>query len=266
MSDDWKFIKFGLIVTGKGEREFAPSLFRAITDSGKCTFVVIRQAGQRAPVSQRTQLAYNKTGRQIPDKDAEIGADARRWLFNDPANRLIWIDDLEASQRDTAQSKYQRMRNAVDTMLNPHPEVKVRFSVHFFVNMIEAYYFASIETVNQALGLSLELRNDDCENIRHPKDKLKSAVKQLGQNQSFDEVEDGKRVVTQLRLDEILDNPLTCRGLRTLVAWCWEAIGETPTSRFRLNEGIYWDITATQLSTPPPQQLIQPLDSNCTES
>lgn len=113
MSNGWSFFKFGLIVTGDGERDFAPRLFKDLASTGKCTFVILRQTGQRNPISAKKQLAYIKTGKKIPDKDAEIICMARGWLLTDPSRRVIWLDDLESSQRQNAHSKFQRLRQAL---------------------------------------------------------------------------------------------------------------------------------------------------------
>lgn len=260
MSDEWTFIKFGLIVTGKGEAQFAPKFLRAITTTKRCSFSVLRPIGQRIPIGADKQRVYIKTGKKIPDRDAMVGAQVRGWLLQDAAHRVLWIDDLEAPQRGNALNKFRRLRDAVDVMLNHLVELKTRFSVHFFVNMVEAYYLPCTEIVNEVLGVSMTPPNCDCENIRHPKENLKSAMKQSHCERSFHEKHDGELIVSRISLDEILSNPRTCRALRTLVAWCWETIGETRTQRFRLCDGIYWDVTASQLRDPPSPELIGPLD------
>ena len=44
---DWRFIHFGLIVTGKTEQKCLPDLFRIMAATGVCSFRVIRRIGQR---------------------------------------------------------------------------------------------------------------------------------------------------------------------------------------------------------------------------
>jgi len=39
--DDWKFHKFGMLVTGRGEGAFLPSFLRSLASAGNCTFNVI---------------------------------------------------------------------------------------------------------------------------------------------------------------------------------------------------------------------------------
>lgn len=260
MSNGWNFFKFGLIVTGDGERDFAPRLFKDLTSTGKCTFVILRQTGQRNPIGAKKQLAYIKTGKKIPDKDAEIICEARGWLLAEPSRHVIWLDDLESSQRQNAHSKFQRLRKAIDVVLARNPKLRERFAVHFFVNMVEAYYFACVDVVNQVLGLSLSALETDCENIEHPKGELKRAMRNLGLGKSFDEKVDGERIVESIALEQVLNRPLHCRALRTLVAWCCEVIGEPRTERFQLSGGLYWDVTAQQLRSPPPVEKIGPLD------
>ena len=54
---------------------------------------------------------------------------------------LILVDDLEAGRSDSAQEIFDRYRLALDTILTERKSR--RASVHFLVNMLEAYYFAT---------------------------------------------------------------------------------------------------------------------------
>ena len=65
----WRFFEFGLIVTGEGEEEFLPKLFRSLEATGRCSFRVIRRIGQRSPIrSPRRQLRMIGSGKLIPHK------------------------------------------------------------------------------------------------------------------------------------------------------------------------------------------------------
>ena len=51
--------RFGLVVTGKGEEESLPQLFRVLMAKAYCVFSVIRRVGQRNPVTAPTRLLQN---------------------------------------------------------------------------------------------------------------------------------------------------------------------------------------------------------------
>ena len=152
--DRWRFFKFGLIVTGKGEEAFLPKLFRSLEATGRCSFRVIRRIGQRSEItSKRRKIRMVGTGQLIPDKDAsEIGFPARRHLTAE-ATFVILVDDLEADRKSHAQAIFQRYRDALNQILG---EQRRRASVHFLVNMLEAYYFADANAINAVLGTNLE--------------------------------------------------------------------------------------------------------------
>lgn len=82
---EWTFCELGLIVTGMGEREFLPRLFRELEASGRCKFKVIARIGQRSPKSSaKKRLKIVGTNREITDRDFEvIGIPARKHL-NEP--------------------------------------------------------------------------------------------------------------------------------------------------------------------------------------
>ena len=82
--------------------------------------------------------------------DAEIGLSARRYLADGFAY-VILVDDLAHDHRDHATDVFQRYRLALDTILNP-VGWKTRASVHFLVNMLEAYYFAHAAAINRRWG------------------------------------------------------------------------------------------------------------------
>ena len=236
--NEWEFFRFGLIVTGRGEEAFLPHLFRSLAATGRCSFQVIRRIGQRsAIISEKRILRMVGTGQRIPNKDAtDIGLPARRYLAS-PATFVILVDDLEAKRKPHSQAIFQRYRDALDRMLG---EQRHRASVHFLVNMLEAYYFADANAINAVLKTNLEDFEADVETIPHPKNKLKRHCA------SFDEIEHGKEIVAKLRVQHVLSRRKTCASLRTLFGWCSNAIGQTPTDEYELVRGLYSELTKKQ--------------------
>ncbi|MDX1984033.1 MAG: hypothetical protein SFV51_27410 [Bryobacteraceae bacterium] len=92
-------------------------------------------------------------GQKIETRDEEVGLHARSFLQRRQNAFLILVDDLEHDRRDRLDAIYSRYRLALDTMLG---ELHWRTSVHFLVNMLEAYYFADAKAINAALRLSLQ--------------------------------------------------------------------------------------------------------------
>ena len=166
--EDWQFSCFGLIVTGRTEEECLPLLFRSISASGKCAFAVIRRIGQRSPVkSEKRKLQMVGSGKSIPDKDAtDIGLPARRFLERE-SSFVVLVDDIEARRSGEIQQVYDRYRVALDTILRPNQIG--RASVHFLANMLEAYYFADAQALQQVLAIEIEDHEGDVEKIRNPK-------------------------------------------------------------------------------------------------
>ena len=237
--NEWEFFRFGLIVTGKGEEAFLQDLFRSLAATGHCSFQVIRRIGQLSAItSEKRILRMVGTGQRIPDKDAtDIGLPARRYLAS-PATFVILVDDLEAKRKPHAQAIFQRYRDALDRMLG---EQRHRASVHFLVNMLEAYYFADANAINAVLGTNLEDHEGDVEMIRHPKNELKKHCA------SYNEIEHGKEIVAKLDVHHVLSRRETCASLRTLFGWCSNAIGQTPTDEYELARGLYSEVTKKQL-------------------
>jgi len=240
---------FGLIVTGKGERDFLPHLFSTLMQAAGCSFEVIGFIGQRSAItSPAKKLTMAGTGKTIPNRDEErIGLPARRHLRNQPHHFVLLIDDVEAARRPMIDQIFTRYRKAMDTMLIA--EEKNRAAVHFFANMLEAYYFAHSDAVNQALGNAI-LAGDwqgDVEQIEHPKGKLKEL------RQGFDERAHGADIVPLLDLHHILSNADTCAFLRSQFAWCvkqlnahaqiWDA---NLSQYFRLPDGSRAPLTNNQ--------------------
>ena len=241
-ASEWRFVYFGLIVTGKGEREFLPDLFRSVAASGRCTFKVIRRIGQRGPItSPKRKLRMLGSGKEIPDRDAnEIGLPARSFLSSRDRYVLL-IDDLEPDRSEAIREVFGRYRAALDTVLS---EEQVRRSaVHFLVNMLEAYYFADTRAVNEVLGTELSDFAGDVESIRHPKNELKKL------SHGFDERDHGRQVVRRLDVPHVLSREDTCASLRTMFAWIYSAIGELEGTDARLLEGRYSEVTRSQISS-----------------
>jgi hypothetical protein len=157
---------------------------------------------------------------------------------------LIVTGETEKARVSEAAQVFERYRKAFDTILQG--EQKCRASVYFFVNMLEAYYFADVKAVNQVLGTSLNDHEGDVETISHPKGNLKSLI-----SNKFNEIEHGGEILDILDVKKALSRPDTCAFLRTLFAWCVKVLTtEYPEQtyrnqlsqdfacRYKLNEGI----------------------------
>jgi hypothetical protein len=232
--------QFALIVTGHGEREFLPSLFRCIMARANCSFIVLRRVGQRREITAPSRLARMVgSGQAIPTRDEEeIGLPARGFLRDKPCHFVLLVDDIERDRRPELAAVFARYRKALDTMLRP--DERNRAAVHFFANMLEAYYFADSAATNRALERQV-LAHDhigDVEVIPHPKNELKRL------DAGFDERAHGSMIVPELDMDHVLENPDTCRFLRSLFGWCVERLpGECEVhdpefrNRYRLADG-----------------------------
>lgn len=243
------FFKFGLLVTGETEEEHICKLFRPLAALGICSFEVIRRFDQRSPVtSPKKQLKMVGSGKIIPDKDAQdIGFPARNYLTQDSCSYIILIDDLEHDRRGIAVQIFERYRKALDTILLSEKE---RASVHFLVNMLEAYYFANASAINSVLGTSLSDHKDDVETIRHPKNDLKHI------HTGFDEKYHGGQILDCLDVVHVLSRSDTCSSLRTLFLWCINILKHYPdfpsldTSVFQdccFDSGVLCEVTRHQM-------------------
>ena len=242
--ENWRFVKFGLFVTGEGDRKILPLLLRSLCASGHGTFQFIRKIGQRSPItSQKRELRMVGSGKLIPDRDAtEIGYPARRFLRESELHFILLVDDLEHDRSRQRQEVFARYRGALDNILG---EDQWRAGVFFLVNMLEAYYFADTAAVIKALGppqVPLQDWPDDVELISHPKNKLSEIYR------SFNEVTDGEKIAGFLDMEKVLGRTNTCASLRTLFAWCSRAMAEIHEDRFCLSDGIYCATTGRQLA------------------
>jgi hypothetical protein len=252
-TEGWRYCHFRLFVTGKGEYEFLPDLFRPLLATGRCAFTVERRIGQRSVItSPKRRAKMVGSGKVIPDRDAEqIGLPARKYLQGGQDRFVLLIDDLEGDRAPEMEHHYARYRHVLDTMLGP---LAHRASVHFLTNMLEAYYFAHADAINHVLGTALADYAGDVETIRHPKKDLKHLF------QGFDEIEHGREIMKRLDTAHVLSNPVTCRSLRTVFAWCWEVLGLSRTSLFQLAQGQLHPVTGSQIAAlstalrPPPPQ------------
>ncbi|MDJ0737672.1 MAG: DUF4276 family protein [Nostocaceae cyanobacterium] len=243
------FFEFGLMVTGETEAEHLPKLFKSLTKSGICTFKVVRRINQRSPrTSSKRKLKVTGTEKIIPQKDVdEIGIPARQYLSKNPCGYLLLVDDLEKDRTNQAQQVFARYRLALDTILGKQKE---RASVHFLVNMIEAYYFADSNAINSVLGTSETDYSGDVETIPHPKNDLKKIYP------GFDEKEDGGKILDHLNVEHVLSRSDTCASLRTIFAWCSKVLSkypdsdsleETQTNQYLLENEKLSEITKQQL-------------------
>lgn len=235
----WPYYHFGILVTGIGEEQFAAKLFRPLTRAGNCHFEVIARIPQLRPItSPKRILKMVGTGQKLTTLDENIGLKARRYLASHATSFVILVDDLEHEWRERTQAVYDRYRAALDTMLGRE---RRRAAVHFFVFMLEAYYFANTAAMNSILGTALLDHDGDVEEIRQPKSDIKAVAAH------FDEVADGDRIVEMLDLAHVLRRPETCRALRTLIAWCARAMTQTFTDEFQLSNGTFHDVTLPQI-------------------
>ena len=241
----YAFFRFGLIVTGETEEQHLPKLFKSLEQSGTCNFKVIRRVDQLKVITSVSRLKGLGNGKKIPSKDEKIGLTARKYLMTDVCHFVLLIDDLEYDRRDQAQQVFDRYRLALDTVLNT---LKHRASVHFLVNMLEAYYFANARAIKTVLGTSLSDCGDDVETIRNPKSNLRQM------HPSFEVIDDGGEILNHIDIEHILSRPDACASLRTLFAWCVKVL-ETYSDhdctdfydKYKLRDGKLSEITGTQL-------------------
>ena len=184
-------------------------------------------------------------GKRIPDRDAtDIGLPARGFLSSE-YSFVVLVDDLEATRSGDIRQVFDRYRLALDAMLRPNQ--MGRASVHFLVNMLEAYYFADAQALNQVLGTEIGDYEGDVETIRNPKSKLR------GLYRGFNEIMHGRRIVERLRIHHVLSRKETCASLRTMFAWVCRAVGEPDGDPYRLSDGRYSAVTRGQVDALPPR-------------
>lgn len=238
-----RIVEIGLLVTGKGEAIFLPDFLRGICspeiDGAHCVFRVIGKVEQLSPLIEGSRKSRHIMGRGgvLPRRDQQIGLLARGFLTGNRSGFVMLVDDLEQSRRPDAKEVFERYRSILDSVLG---SLKGRASVHFLVNMIEAYYLADPDALLLALELKIEPQDADVEEIRHPK----SLMKQL--YPGFDEIEHGRLIARQINLERVLAHPERTKSLRSLVAWCTTALGRTLTDRYQLTSGMRYELTSGQ--------------------
>jgi hypothetical protein len=244
--------EFGLIVTGETETEHLPSLFKNLTKTGICTFKIIRRIGQLSPrtsLKKHTLSIIGTNKKDLTQNQQKIGCVARSYLLENSCRYVLLVDDLEKDRVSKALQVFQVYREALDLVLL---EQRKRASVHFLVNMIEAYYFADSHAINIALGLVTPLQDypEDVEKIPHPKNEFKKLYP------GFDEKEDGGKILKLLRVEHILSRPDTCAYLRTLFYWCYKVLQKYPypeilelfqAEQYHFHDGILSEVTQQQL-------------------
>lgn len=243
-------VTFGLLVTGVGEGKFLPKLFQSLRDVGPFRFEVIRKIEQLRPRNAPPSPRLTMPGGTIPlsTRDEDLGLWVRGYLQGNANRMVIVVDDLEFAWKDRAEETFNRYRLAIDTIIRD-PKMQRRASIHFLVMMLEAYFFADSKAVNEALGVKVLVSDytDDVESIRHPKGELKQKF------HGYDEVRNGDEIIGWLNVEHVLSNPQTCASLRTLFAWCVEAIlefypefqGQFPD--YKLEDGVQFSVTNGQL-------------------
>lgn len=263
MSDanPWQPVRIQLVVTGRGEAKCAANLVgKVIHAAGRAIHPLEAVAADQRPRKQIrniSKLLPAQAGRQVPTKrHLEVIRELGKRLA-DPAVICILIDDLEKGERQAAAAHFEYYRRMLDDI--PAKNAAARSSVHFLVNMLEAYFFHDVEATNQVIeGLELGRHDGDVEDISHPKNALENEIKQrIGRDRGYRETDDAVKIVRHLNLETVLADPDQCRSLRTLVAWCWEQIGQERTDQFQLKGGAYWDVTASQLRERPAR--VEPL-------
>lgn len=247
------FVKFGILVTGETEEENITKLFKTLAELGVCSFQVIKRIGQRSPItSEKKKLKMVGSGKLIPDKDAEdIGFPARNFLRENPCSYVLLIDDLENDRRIFWEGVFNRYRQALNQILL---EKRGYASVHFLVNMLEAYYFADANSINKVLKTSLSDYDGDVETIKHPKNELKAIFP------GFDEKQHGGEILNLLDILHVLSCDDACGSLRTLLLWCLNALKKTVSQDFieyddrflsaikLMEKGKLCEITSSQIS------------------
>ena len=245
----WKVYQFKLLVTGKGEKLFLDRLCRSIcnrmaqTGRGSCAFLPPEKIGQLTPRTSTKRLQKMPGQRmRIPSRDEDAALLALGFL-KQGGDFVLLIDDLEAARKASAEAVHSRYREALDHVLPV--ELRYRASVHFLVNMVEAYYFADAKAINAVMKTNWTDYEGDVETIDHPKRELKAKLK------AFDEVEDGEKIMRCLDVPHVLSRPDTCASLRSLFGWCWRALRLPPGTDYQLEKGCYFDVTRSQIDRLP---------------
>lgn len=243
--DTWRRATFFLIVTGEGERESLPELFRRFCywSHGLATFQVLRRIGQYRPKKSSRHIELG-TLIPIPDKITEAWLHSRKHLASDDSFVLL-VDDLEWNDRNDIQHIFELYRPRQE-LFGPL-SAENRVGVFFLRMMLEAYYWSDLRSVEEILGTprSRPCIDGDPEEIRHPKTQLKAHWP------TFKEREHAGPILKRLNVDQVLGDPSTCASLRTIYAWCSRAMGFRDSDRFRLQDGRRCPVTSPQIDRFP---------------
>lgn len=259
---DQQPIEFILAVTGHTEVKCAARIVRKSLPNlpRRVEVDVVRRVPQRPRIRLRNKTP---TRSQIIPDHQKLALDLPKLLAQNPDRYFLWLDDLEKGEdRQNPTSHYRYYRDLIEGAVTG--DFRRRCSVHFLVNMLENYFFGHTSVVNEVLKTSLTDHDGDCENIRSAAGKLNEFAKSVSQSSQYHKTTHGTEIARKLDIERILGNPQTCRALRTLVAWCWNTVGEQPTGRFQLAEGSFWSITAVQLSPEPNSDRCLELDKKET--
>ena len=113
---------------------------------GHCVFHVTHQVRQLSPITSENAPCEDGRKGNTPDNPRRRHRYVwRRCLCPSGYDYVILIDNLEHARRENARAIYDRYRQPLDLMLRPLA-LQTRASVHFLVNMLEAYYFAHAAT------------------------------------------------------------------------------------------------------------------------
>ena len=238
----WRFVRFGLLVTGECEQRALPDLFRSLMQECACQFEVIARVRQLDPVtSLKGSQRQRRKGGELSRRDEEIGLRARNWLNRHPDGFLLLIDDVESDRRPRIRAVFERYQAAIQTLLIDRAG---RASVQFLANMLEAYCFGDVDATNAVLGTTIAAATNCVEQIRNPKRELQKIS-------SYRETTDGPAILRRLDARTVLGDHTTCPFLRSTFAWCWKALGRAPGAEYRLQDGIHSHITGPQLASLP---------------
>lgn len=226
-----------------------------------CSVRMLRWFPQLAPPGSGALLEQGG-GKELTDRQAELGVEVRNALaprFGRAFDLVVFVDDLEHAFRARRREKFLLYREAIDRMLaregRPDEILRRRASVHFLVNMVEAYFFADPATFRSVLGIdpprvetlpsSESSATPNPEDIKHPKGQIERILGELGR--SYHETDDGAGLLEQLDAEVVLADPDTCASLRTLFAWCWNRMGLERGEEFQLRAGRLDEMTAPQI-------------------
>jgi hypothetical protein len=221
----------GLLVTGKrveGEALADPlnRLFSSLVQDATVHFEVegyFPQLSPRAPAATRTPLKLVGTDKGLADRDEELFLKSRGYLCAEPGRFdgrfVILVDDVECRPWKAV---FDRYRQAFDHLSrNPSTAaLAARCGVHFFKQMVEAYFFAIPGLLDSELGAKVESDAGckDVEDIPHPKNLIFKMAPNYHENL------DAIRLLRGLRLDDVLKDESTCCFLRSMVNWVLAAI------------------------------------------